>query len=215
MRLMVVAKEPVAGRVKTRLCPPLSPEQAAEVAAAALCDTLEAAGATGAHDKVLVLERSPGPWLPEGWRVLSQRGASFAERLSAAWVDCGGPALQIGMDTPQVTTSQLEDSMNATERHGCVIGPATDGGWWALGLRRAEPSAFEGVPMSDASTLRHQIARLRVLGLDPRRLPTLSDVDTWSDALLVATLAPAGRFAAAVAAASLGALDPAVGGAAR
>ena len=215
MRLMVVAKEPVAGRVKTRLCPPLTPERAAEVAAAALCDTLESAGATGADDKVLVLDGSPGPWLPAGWRVLPQRGGTFAERLSAAWVDCGGPALQIGMDTPQVTTPLLEASMSETEQHGCVIGPATDGGWWALGLRRAERSAFDGVPMSDTSTLRHQIAQLRSLGLDPMMLPALTDVDTWGDAVAVAALAPAGRFAAAVAEGSLGALDRAAGGAAR
>ena len=122
MRILVLAKEPVPGRVKTRLQPPLTTVQAADVAAAALHDTLSAADTTGATDRVLALEGAVGPWLPEGWRVIEQRGRTFPERLAAAWCEQPGPTLQIGMDTPQVTTSQLDDAMAFLDEHDCVLG---------------------------------------------------------------------------------------------
>jgi len=199
MRILVLAKEPVPGRVKTRLQPPLTAVQAADVAAAALHDTLSAADATGASDRVLALDGAVGPWLPQGWRVIEQRGETFPERLAAAWGDHGGPTLQIGMDTPQVTTIQLDDAMALLDEHDCILGPASDGGWWALGLRTPEPRAFQGVPMSSRDTCTHQLRRLGELGLVPKLLDTVTDVDTWDDALQVATAAPGTRFAAIVA----------------
>jgi len=194
MRILVVAKSPVPGRVKTRLCPPLSFGEAALVAEAALVDTLDAVRASAAHECVLALEGPPGPWLPEGFRVLPQRGTSFAERLTAAWDDCGGPALQIGMDTPQVTTRLLDEALETLAENDSVLGLAPDGGWWALGLHAAQPHAFTGVPMSHATTSLHQRAALHRLGLHPALLPSVTDVDTWDDAVAVATSAPDGRF---------------------
>ncbi len=199
MRILVLAKEPVPGRVKTRLQPPLTTVQAADVAAAALHDTLSAADTTGATDRVLALEGAVGPWLPEGWRVIEQRGRTFPERLAAAWGEQPGPTLQIGMDTPQVTTSQLDDAMALLDEHDCVLGPASDGGWWALGLRAPASGAFQGVPMSSPDTCAHQLRRLRELGRSPALLDTVTDVDTWDDALEVAIAAPGTRFAAIVA----------------
>ncbi len=199
MRILVLAKEPVPGRVKTRLQPPLTAVQAAEVAAAALHDTLAAADSTGATDRVLALDGAVGPWLTPGWRVIEQRGETFADRLSAAWGDDRRPTLQIGMDTPQVTAVGLDEAMARLEDHDCVLGPASDGGWWALGLRTPSPSAFDGVPMSSPDTCAHQLRRLRELGLSPALLDTVTDVDTWADALQVATAAPGTRFAAIVA----------------
>lgn len=198
MRILVMAKAPVAGRVKTRLQPPLTAAQAAHVAAAALHDTLMAAAASGASERVLALDGAPGPWLAPGWRVIQQRGTTFAERLAAAWADCAGPTVQIGMDTPQVTGGVLDDAMALLDEHNCVLGPASDGGWWGLGLRAAEPNAFHAVPMSTPATGVHQLQRLRDLGLSPELLPTLTDVDTWIDALEVAALASGTHFAALV-----------------
>src|SRR5688500_4457952 len=98
--LIVIAKEPVPGRVKTRLCPPCTPEQAARLARAALEDTLAACGDTvGAGRRVLALDGEPGGWLPRGWDVVAQRGAGLAERLAHAFADVGGPAFLLGMDT--------------------------------------------------------------------------------------------------------------------
>ncbi len=196
----MLAKSPIAGRVKTRLCPPLDHVQAADLAAVALHETLTAVAATGATDRVLVLDGPAGPWLPVGFQVITQRGTTLTERLAAAWADGGGPAVQIGMDTPQADAGLLDDAMATLERSpfGSVLGLADDGGWWALGLRVAEPRVFGGVPMSSPDTGAAQRAALTALGLDPVLLPTLRDVDTWCDALHVADQFPHLRFAARV-----------------
>lgn len=191
----MLAKAPVAGRAKTRLCPPLTPAQAAEVAAAALHDTLAAATSSGADELVLALDGAPGPWLPSGWAVVAQQGDTFAQRLAAAWAGCAGPTLQIGMDTPQLTAARLDAALDRLAAGPCVLGPAADGGWWGLGLRSAQPEAFSGVPMSTDQTCVEQIRRLRELGLEPDLLETLTDVDTWADAVAVAAAAPGRGFA--------------------
>lgn len=205
--LLVIAKAPVPGRAKTRLCPPLRPEQAAAVAEAALADTLAAVTATAARRRVLVLDGEPGRWLPAGLEIVPQRGDGLAERLAAAFADVGEPALLVGMDTPQVTPELLERSLAllAAEGTDAVLGPADDGGYWAIGLRRPDPRAFADVPMSTAATGAEQRARLRALGLRVADLPGLRDVDTIADARAVAAEAPGSRFAAAVAALELAA----------
>ena len=197
--LAVIAKAPVAGRVKTRLCPPCTPAGAAALAAAALHDTLDAVRATPAVRRVLVLDGRPGPWAA-GVEVVAQRGAGLAARLAHAFADVGGPALVIGMDTPQVTPALLAAGLAALDRAPAVLGPAEDGGYWAIGLRRPDARVFAGVPMSTPTTGAHQRARLRALGLEVALLDTLRDVDDIDDARVIAALAPDGRFAAALAA---------------
>ena len=194
-----MAKAPVPGRAKTRLCPPCTPAEAAALAEAALADTLAAVAATGARP-VLALEGRPGPWLPCGFRLLAQRGDGLDERLANAWDDAGGPGLQIGMDTPQVTVAVLRSALDALDTPGtdAVLGRAADGGWWALGLRRPDRRALAGVPMSTSGTGAAQLDRLATLGLVTAHLPELRDVDVFEDALAVAAAAPATRFARAV-----------------
>jgi rSAM/selenodomain-associated transferase 1 len=197
--LAVIAKAPVPGRVKTRLCPPCTPTEAAGLAAAALDDTLDAVRATPVARRVVVLDGAPDAWAA-GLKVVPQRGAGLAERLAHAFADVGGPALVIGMDTPQVTAELLAEGLAALGRGPAVFGPADDGGYWAIGLRRADPRVFAGVPMSSATTGARQLERLHALGLGVERLPALRDVDDIDDAHAVAALAPASRFAAALAA---------------
>lgn len=195
--LLVIAKEPVPGRVKTRLTPPFTLAQGAALAQAALEDTLAAAVAsTRARRRVLVLDGRPGAWLPRGFEVIAQRGAGLAERLAAAFADCGGPAFLIGMDTPQVTPALLDAGLAAVEHGDAVIGAAPDGGYWGIGLRRPDPAVFDRIPMSVATTAAAQRARLASLGLETVQLPPLRDVDTAHDAEVVAMQAPGGRFAA-------------------
>ena len=197
--LIVLAKEPVPGRVKTRLCPPCTPAEAATLAAAALADTLDAALASGARRVVLALDGRPGAWCPPGVEVVGQGAGTLDRRLTTAWAAAtSGPAVLIGMDTPQVTAADLDAALGALADHDAVLGPASDGGWWALGLRRPHPRAFAGVPMSRADTGARQHARLTALGLRTAPLPVRTDVDTWDDAVTVARAAPGGRFAAAV-----------------
>jgi glycosyltransferase A (GT-A) superfamily protein (DUF2064 family) len=130
--------------------------------------------------------------------VLPQRGHGLDERLAAAFEDVGGPIVQIGMDTPQVTRDLLRQAIVRLEAPGvdAVLGPAEDGGWWAIGLRRPDPAAFLGVPMSTPWTGAAQHERLRSLGLRVAGLPLLRDVDRIEDAKAVAASIPASRFAA-------------------
>ncbi|MFI8946700.1 DUF2064 domain-containing protein [Streptomyces sp. NPDC053750] len=194
--LLVIAKEPRPGRVKTRLTPPFTPAEAAALAEAALVDTLHAVAATPARRRILVLAGEPGPWLPPGFHVVPQCGGGLDERLAAAFAGCAGPALLIGMDTPQVTPELLD--VDFCDYDAC-FGPAEDGGFWALGLSRPRPALLRGVPMSTPETGAVQRERLLAAGLRVRDLPLLRDVDTADDARAVAALVPHGRFAARLA----------------
>jgi rSAM/selenodomain-associated transferase 1 len=199
--LIVIAKAPVPGRVKTRLCPPCTPVEAARLARAALQDTLDAASrSTRAGRRVIALDGAPGPWVPAGFEVIAQRGDGLAERLSAAFADVGEPAFLVGMDTPQLTPALLDDGLAAVADGDSAFGAALDGGYWGIGLRRPDPAVFAGVPMSTARTGAVQRAQMALLGLHPRVLAPLLDVDTFQDALAVAAQAPGTRFAAEVAA---------------
>lgn len=213
--LLVVAKAPVSGKAKTRLTPPASPEQAAEIAAAGLLDTIDAVRRTpdaiaavawtGESDAASGREELI-PALA-GATVVHQRGRCFAERLVAAHADIGRaqpghPVLQIGMDTPQVSPDLLAASaapLHEANGPEAVLGPASDGGWWALGVR--EPGFAEvlrDVPMSCPDTGDQTLQALRAAGLRVELLPELSDVDTMVDAQRVAQQVPDSRFAAAV-----------------
>ncbi|MFZ3554779.1 TIGR04282 family arsenosugar biosynthesis glycosyltransferase [Streptomyces sp. BH055] len=200
--LLVIAKEPRPGRVKTRLTPPFTPQEAAELAEAALADTLDAVAQTPAARRVLVLDGAPGPWLPPGFEVVPQCAGGLDERLAAAFARCEGPALLIGMDTPQVRPTLLTVDFTDCD---AWFGPALDGGFWALGLAEPDPRLLRGVPMSTAHTGAAQRARLVEAGLTVRDLPPLRDVDTAEDAAAVAAEAPHGRFAARLARCTTGA----------
>lgn len=201
--VLVMAKAPLPGRVKTRLCPPCSPEQAAQVAEAALATTLAAVAASRASRRIVALAGPPGPWLPPGFQVLRQRGDGFAQRLANAWADAGTAGIQIGMDTPQVSAACLDAALETLAVPGtdAVLGPARDGGWWAIGLRYPPTAAhelFRGVPMSATTTGAAQLARLRCLGLRVTLLGRHRDVDRWVDATAVAAASPGTPFAEAV-----------------
>ncbi|TWG07538.1 TIGR04282 family arsenosugar biosynthesis glycosyltransferase [Saccharopolyspora dendranthemae] len=211
--LLVVAKAPVAGLAKTRLCPPATPEQAAGIAAASLLDTLDAVRATPAARAVVALTgdvdlAARAPELRDALaagRVLPQRGDGFPQRLALAHADTaaarpGAPVLQIGMDTPQVTAALLGDACGRLAATDAVYGPATDGGWWAIGFRDPRAAALlADIPTSRPDTGRRTLNALRGAGLRVVELPELTDVDTMPDARAVAELVPRGRFAAAVA----------------
>jgi hypothetical protein len=200
--LVVIAKQPLPGRAKTRLTPPLHPDQAAALAGAALRDTLDVVARTPAARRVLVFEGDAGDWRPDGFELIAQRGQGLGERLAAAFADVGIDALLVGMDTPQLTPELLIDGARALTAPGvdAVLGPAQDGGYWCIGLTAPAPDAFAGVPMSCATTLAAQRERLAGLGLRVREQPTLRDVDTLADARAVAGAAPHTRFARVLAA---------------
>ena len=200
--LVVIAKQPLPGRAKTRLTPPCTADEAASLAGAALLDTLEVVTRTPAERRVLVFDGDSRRFRRPGLEVIPQRGAGLGERLAAAFEDVAGPALLVGMDTPQLTPSLLLEGIRAlsTPTVDAVLGRAADGGYWSVGLKRSACAAFEGVPMSCSTTWTRQRARLRALGLRVHDQPPLRDVDTIADARAVAREAPGSRFATALAA---------------
>jgi hypothetical protein len=209
--VLVVAKAPVAGLAKTRLAPAVGARSAARLAAAALLDTVDSARAVPGARTVVALtgslrEAERSAELAAALRdcvVLPQRGADFAARLVNAHADVarhfpGSPVLQLGMDTPQARPELLAGALVRLADAGAVLGPATDGGWWALGLRRpADAHVLADVPMSCADTGMRTLLALRGIGLTVATLPPLSDVDTVADAARVAALVPSSRFARA------------------
>ncbi|WP_326796685.1 DUF2064 domain-containing protein [Streptomyces sp. NBC_01808] len=197
--VLVIAKEPRPGRVKTRLTPAYTPAEAARLAEAALADTLAVVRDLPARRRVLVLDGAPGDWLPPGFTVVPQAAGGLDERLAAAFGGCTGPALLVGMDTPQLTAALLAPALAADAWSACdaYLGPAPDGGFWALGLARPDPELLRGVPMSTPHTGAAQHRRLVEAGLRVRELPPLRDVDTPADVPRVAeAAAPDSRFAA-------------------
>lgn len=199
--LVVIAKAPVPGRVKTRLCPPCDATQAAAVARASLSDTFAAVCATPVDRRVLALEGEPGPWIPPDMEVVAQSSGGLGERLQALFTwSCDEAAgareptsatLVVGMDTPQVGSAELVAAVTALGDPGvdAVLGPALDGGYWAIGftsevVNRGD-GLFLGVPMSTPITARRQLDRLRDLGLAVRVLGEHRDIDRWEDAIAV------------------------------
>lgn len=197
--LVVIAKAPVAGRVKTRLCPAYSPAEAARLAEAALRDTLDVVLGTPVRRRILVLDGEPGGWLPAGVEVVPQCAGELDARLAHAFGLCTGPTLLVGMDTPQITTELLATGLELAAGEAS-FGPAVDGGFWALGMAEPDPALLRGVPMSVPETGAVQRHRLDRAGLTVRELPVLRDVDTAADARLVAAEAPGTGFAVALAA---------------
>lgn len=202
-QVVVLAKEPVPGEVKTGLIPPFTAREAAALAAAALEDTLRAVARVPVARRVLALDGAPGPWLPHGFTVLPQRGDGPDERLAAAFDDAHRllpvPVVLIGTDTPQVTPDMLAYALSMLSAYDAVFGPAADGGFWLLGLRVPDPGLLLGVPMSEPTTGEVQLRRLGEAGLSVALMPRLTDVDTAADTFVVAAQAPRSFFAAALA----------------
>ena len=200
MHVTIIAKAPIPGQVKTRLCPPCTPEQAAEVAAAALADTLtvveQVARVSGAR-RVLLLEGDRQEWMPAAFDVVAQRGGGLEERLRNGFLDMG-PGVVIGMETPHAAAA-LADAVAAAHRGVDTIGLATDGGYWMIGLCAASVTMahelFDGMPMSRTHTGLAQLRRMHAYGRQVRLLPAARDLDTINDLKSVAESGRTGSLA--------------------
>lgn len=211
--LLIMAKAPVPGEVKTRLVPAFTPHQAAALAAAALLDTLDACrtAAARACAEVVValsgdLNRAMAADALSGAlgrvRVIPQRGDGLAQRLAFAHTDAAGDfgnCLQLGMDTPHVAPDTLADGLvriSSLPGPDALLGPAVDGGWWALALRRAGTArCLTRVAMSTSHTGDDTLAALRADRHRVDLMPLLRDVDTVDDLEQVAATSD-GRFGA-------------------
>ncbi|GFG52528.1 glycosyltransferase [Mycolicibacterium agri] len=213
--LVVIAKAPVAGFAKTRLAASVGDHAAADIAAAALLDTLDAVDATPVQDRVVALtgdlDAASGSAeirsRLDDLRVVDQRGDDFSARLANAIIDAAAerPVLLIASDTPQVTAGLLTDCAQALTHTDVVFGMARDGGWWLLGV--AEPSmadCLHTIPTSRSDTGPATLEALRERGLAVTLVAELSDVDTVDDVDIVrADCAPDSRFINAIKAAGL------------
>lgn len=205
MTPLLLAKAPVPGRVKTRLGADVGLDTAADLAAAALLDTIDLVReAFPDAEPVLALDGdlAEGCRSAEllaavaGWRVVPQRGEGFGARLAHAHAQVSGPVVQIAMDTPHLHPTMLAGAAAELDDHEGVIGPAEDGGWWLLGL--VDPSragVLNEVPMSRADT--GELTRQALGDLDLATAATTYDVDTVVEAGRAAADAPQTRFAAA------------------
>ena len=203
--MLVVAKAPEPGRVKTRLGRDIGMDAAAEVAAASLLDTLETCAATGADCHLslagdldgAVRDGELGAALA-GWTVHPQEGATFGARLADAHSRVPGPVVQVGMDTPHLTTALLWHVATELATNDAVLGPAVDGGWWVLALRSPTSArSLHDVPMSTPTTYDDTRRALVGDGLDVALAATLRDIDTVADADAVAAQIGDGEFARA------------------
>ncbi|OGR90625.1 MAG: hypothetical protein A3J74_05855 [Elusimicrobia bacterium RIFCSPHIGHO2_02_FULL_57_9] len=208
-RIMVFVKAPVPGRVKTRLCPPLSPTQAATLYIAFVKDTLEAA--RGVENSQADIFYDPSADFPDLRWIESapllpffpQKGDDLGMRLDHAFNGTlsrgAGKAVAIGSDTPHIAPTAIERAFSLLERADVVLGPAADGGYYLIGLKEPHDFLFQEISWSTVNVLRQTLERAKQRGLKVVMLPTLFDVDTISDLrelvkLLTVNDAGASRF---------------------
>jgi glycosyltransferase A (GT-A) superfamily protein (DUF2064 family) len=213
--LLVVAKAPEPGQAKTRLAATVGDRVAAEIAAAALLDTLDAVAAAPVTARVVALTGDLAGAAGaaeirhrlEAFTVIEQRGDSFADRLANAHADAadGYPVLQIGMDTPQVTVELLASCAGRLLETPAVLGLARDGGWWVLGVwTPAAADCLRTVPMSQPDTGLLTLKALRDNGIEVAPVQQLADFDLVEHVAAVRdACAPASRFARVTRAAGL------------
>jgi glycosyltransferase A (GT-A) superfamily protein (DUF2064 family)/SAM-dependent methyltransferase len=193
--VVILAKEPKPGLVKTRLQSQFSPEEAAQLAGAAVRDTQRAVRASQIPRQILCWDGDPSDFA-DGFEVVPQRTGTLNDRLVGAFndIDPLGSArvLLIGMDTPQISSALLEADWEDCD---AVLGLSEDGGYWGIGLRTADAArVFTGIEMSTSRTGAAQLARLLSLGQSVKLLPPLRDVDEPSDATYVADRYPGLAF---------------------
>lgn len=191
--MLVVAKAPVPGLAKTRLAVTLGEHAAADIAAAALLDTLDAVAATPVTQRVVAMTGDLGRACRadeirtrlRDFSVIEQRGDGFADRLANAHADAAAlkqPVLQIGMDTPQVSADLLGDCARQLLSARAVLGMACDGGWWVLGVADgAMAECLRDVPMSQSDTGAVTLAALEDTGMSVTLAEELHDFDTVDD----------------------------------
>ncbi|CAN5627665.1 DUF2064 domain-containing protein [soil metagenome] len=200
MHITIIAKTPVPGLVKTRLCPPCTHEQAAAIARAGMLDTIEAIDGAFqvARDatRTLLLDGDVETWMPANWQVEPQRGDGLLERIRNGFYDLG-PGIIVGMETPHVA-ALLPDAIDHLLAGRNLLGLADDGGYWAIGLcARAAAQVdevFGAIEMSTSTTGEQQLRRLQALGSETVLLPHARDLDDYADLCAIAESDRGGRL---------------------
>jgi rSAM/selenodomain-associated transferase 1 len=185
-----MAKAPRPGQVKTRLCPPLGPRDAAALSRAFLLDRIEQVRGLGARLAIAYAPADAQPVfraLAPGFELIPQRGPDLGARMSAAIEDLvaagAAGAILVGTDSPTLPTEYLAEAAGrlAASDADLVLGPSEDGGYYLIGLRAPRPELFREIAWSTPAVLPETIHRARALGLRTASLPAWFDVDTGDD----------------------------------
>lgn len=190
--LAIFAKAPLVGQVKTRLCPPLSPEEATELYGCFLLDSVARGCALPDVEVCLAFTPTDGEaflreLLPFPLRYLPQRGASLGEREANVFTDLlwagYGRVVIVGGDIPTLPLAHLGDafSLLADPRNDVVIGPSADGGYYLLGARRLYSTLFENITWSTATVFAETLAQAQRAELRVAQVPAWYDVDAKDD----------------------------------
>lgn len=217
---VVMVKAPIAGTVKTRLTPPVPPEDAARLALAFAQDVVSGLRQTCA----VLIAYAPAqgrvllePSLPAGLAWTPQRGQDLGERLSAALLDAStrgfAPLLVVGTDSPTLPPAFAAEAVSVLQsgRADVVLGPTEDGGYYLVGVRSPIPGLFDNVAWSTPLAFAHTAANAARLGLRLHTLPFWYDIDTAADLLRLRRelgTDPAARLRAPAAARCLRSLAP-------
>jgi len=192
--LVVVAKAPVPGEVKTRLTPPFAPEEAVALYRCFLKDRLAEISNLQGIDLAIsftpddarnAFERLTG----NGFKLFAQKGADLGQRLNNIFIDKLGSDYDavsiIDSDTPDLPGTIVEQSFRIlmSDEVDAVYGPCDDGGYYLVGMRRPHPELFEDIPWSTRSVLNITLERARGLGIRTKLLPGWNDLDTFEDLL--------------------------------
>jgi len=190
--LLIFAKQPLPGKVKTRLTPTFSFQEAAEIYRCMLSDTLNKLTDLSGVEKFLFFESSPGVEdffqknFP-GIRMFPQQGAGLGDRLEKAFETVFAlgfeSAAVIGTDSPDLPLSYLAEPFRLLEEGGAdvVFGPAVDGGYYLVALERPCPELFRDIPWSTNRVLESSLATAATVGLQVECLPVWHDMDTVED----------------------------------
>ncbi len=186
-RIIIFVKAPRPGFVKTRLAATIGNEAACD-AYRQLTETVLANLAPLPRSIEVELRFTPDDakneitqWLQANWKAQSQGEGDLGERMHRAFTETNGPTIVIGSDCPEVRLSDLHAATKALQTHDAVIGPATDGGYWLIGLNAPCPVLFEEIKWSTGEVLKMTLEKAREAGLTIKILRELADVDTGED----------------------------------
>lgn len=186
--LLYFVKYPEPGRVKTRLAASLGAGEAARLYGELARSTLEQLGQTLAETVAITVAFDPpwrarevARWLAGPYLYVAQQGGSLGERLVHAFAHVfsrgASRVLALGSDTLDLTPDLVREAFDALESHDVALGPARDGGYYLIALRREQPALFDGVSWSTPRLLPQTLSRIAAAWLSCRLLPVLDDLD--------------------------------------
>jgi rSAM/selenodomain-associated transferase 1 len=188
--LIIVAKEPVPGLTKTRLCPPFTPQSAAELYRCLMLDTLALMDRLEIADRTVAYTPAAArgyfeSLAPNGFRLISQEGAILGERLANALghhFDLGYQRVVImNSDGPTLPLACLAEAFSGLDGADVTLGPGHDGGYYLIGMKRLHRELFQEIAWSTGHVIPQTLAICRRLGLSVHQLPEWYDVDVEAD----------------------------------